>query len=309
MNSVASNQFQMAQNLLDAQKGLKLSAIKDLSASKENSTEDLEAVAKEFESLFMNMILKSMRTANRAFSEGNYFDTFESRMYEDMLDEKLSSHLSTTQSLGIADMLVQQLKGSVGAKSYGLSMGSVPTATSSVNTDEQSGGVPTRQADFSSPTDFVDRLLPKAERTAKALGVDPRHIVAQAALETGWGSKIMFDQNGRNTHNLFGIKADSNWTGETVSIESLEVVNGLAVKERSQFKLYPSYEDAIRDYGEKVGGNARYADVLSTGVDIDQFSRGLQSGGYATDPEYGNKLANVMKHPAFTSIRIAMGAH
>jgi len=298
MNSIESNQFQMTQNILDAQKGLKLSAIKDLSSSNENSDADLEAVAKEFESLFMNMMLKSMRTANRAFSEGNYFDTFETRMYEDMLDEKLSSHLGSSHSLGIADMLVQQLKGSEASTPYGLSMAS----------NDKPVGISARKADFLNPQDFVDRLLPLAQNTADELGIDPRHLVAQAALETGWGAHLMFDQKGNNSHNLFGIKADSTWKGERVSIESLEVVDGVATQERSQFKVYPSYEDAIRDYGDKLTGNARYTDVLATGRDIDRFSRGLQLGGYATDPEYANKLTSVLKNPAFTSIRLAMGA-
>ena len=307
MNSIASNQFQMAQSLLDVQTGQRLSGIKDPSisgepiGSEENSDADLEAVAEEFESLFMNMILKSMRTANRAFSEGNYFDTFETRMYEDMLDEKMSTHLSGTHSLGIADMLVQQLRGSVTSSSYGLSMGAASL--------DEAESVPTRQADFLNPEDFVDRLLPKAQDTARELGIDPRHLVAQAALETGWGSHLMFDQKGRNSHNLFGIKADSEWNGDTVSIESVEVVDGVAVQEHSQFKVYASYEDAIRDYGDKLSGNARYADVLATGRDIDKFGHGLQSGGYATDPEYANKLARVLKNPAFTTIRLAKGVN
>lgn len=309
MNSMVSNQFQMAQSLLDVQKGQRLSAIKnissanDFSVSNENSDADLKAVAEEFESLFMNMILKSMRTANRAFSEGNYFDTFETRMYEDMLDEKMSTHLSATHSLGIADMLIQQLRGSTQATSYGLPMG---TAS---NDASRSDGIPTRQADFQNPEEFVDRLLPMVQNTAKELGIDPRHIVAQAALETGWGTHLMFDQRGRNSHNLFGIKADSDWKGDTVSIESLEVVEGIAIQERSQFKVYSSYEDAIRDYGDKLAGNARYSEVLATGRDIERFGHGLQQGGYATDPEYANKLARVLKNPAFTSIRLAMGVN
>jgi flagellar protein FlgJ len=285
MDPIASHQFQMAQSLLKTSYGAE-SKLHALNTDQEgavagNSDEDLQAVAEEFESLFMNMILKSMRSANRAFSEGNYFDSFESKMYEDMMDEKLSSHLSGSRSLGIADMLVRQLKGGKASPTYDISIGSV-----------------SKQEAFSSPDKFVDAILPEVDKAAKKMGVNPRHIVAQAALETGWGSHLMFDSKGNNSHNLFGIKAKSDWSGKTVSIDSVEVVDGIAIQERSQFKAYDNYKDAIDDYAGMLTGHTRYTDVLETGDNVKAFGEGLMSGGYATDPEYANKLSRVLDNPA-----------
>jgi flagellar protein FlgJ len=289
MNSIASNQFQMAQSLLEKSFG----SAKTLKNNETNSEDDLRAVAEEFESLFMNMMLKSMRSANRVFSEGNYFDSFESKMYEDMMDEKLSSHLSGSGSLGIADMLVQQLRGGRPAPTYNLPIGEV-----------------SRKEAFSSPDSFVKSILPEVTNAAKNLGVNPRHIVAQAALETGWGSHVMFDAKGNNSHNLFGIKAKSDWSGNTVSIESVEVVDGVAVKERSQFKSFDSYQSAIDDYTQMLQSQSRYDKVIGSGDDVKAFGEGLLSGGYATDPEYANKLTRVLQNSALSSKEnILAGVH
>ena len=284
----------MAQGFLETSLG----ASKQLASNELNSEDDLKKVAQEFESLFMNMMLKSMRSANRAFSEGNYFDSFESKMYEDMMDEKLSGHLSVSGSLGIADMLVQQLRGGRPEPSYKLSIGDV-----------------SRKEAFTSPENFVTTLLPEVKNAAREMGINPRHIVAQAALETGWGSRLMFGANGKNSHNLFGIKAKSDWSGDTVSIESIEVVDGVAVKERSQFKAYDNYEDAINDYTQMLTSQSRYAKVRGSGDDVNAFGQALVAGGYATDPEYANKLARVLDNSALdattsslANIHLAEGA-
>lgn len=178
-------------------------------------------------------------------------------------------------------MLVRQLKGGKASPTYDISIGSV-----------------SRKEAFSSPDKFVDAILPEVDKAAQKMGVNPRHIVAQAALETGWGSHLMFDSKGNNSHNLFGIKAKSDWSGKTVSIDSVEVVDGVAIQERSQFKAYDNYKDAIDDYAGMLTGLTRYTDVLETGDNVKAFGEGLMSGGYATDPEYANKLSRVLDNPA-----------
>jgi flagellar protein FlgJ len=262
-----------------------------LSAKTGNTPEAIQQVAEEFESLFMNMMLKSMRSANRTLSEGNYFNSFESKMYEDMLDEKLSVELSRNGGLGIADLLVRQL-----AKTP-----STPTYQLEYRPDTQALFPAERKAAFDSQAEFIDTLLPKAKVAAHALGIEPEFIVAQAALETGWGQHVMHNGKGQNSHNLFGIKASPDWQGATVSIESVEVVDGVAQPVKSRFRAYPDYESAFADYAAFIGGSERYASVRNTS-NVNDFTRGLADGGYATDPEYGNKVARVLDDVNATQI-------
>lgn len=250
-----------------------------------NSQSELRHVAEEFESLFMNMMLKSMRSANRTLSEGNYFNSFESKMYEDMLDEKLSSKLSSHGSLGIADLLMKQFSVDRAVRSYDIKMAE---PTEIFPSERRSG--------FDSSQQFIDTLLPKAKRVAESLGIEPEFVVAQAALETGWGKHIMFDGNGQNSFNLFGIKAKPDWKGQSVNIESLEVEQGIAKPVKSAFKMYDDYAAALADYQSLLQAE-RYRSVHGTSS-IEAFAAGLMKGGYATDPEYDQKLARV-----FDSIR------
>tara|TARA_R110002073_G_scaffold2085_3_gene14493 strand:- start:281 stop:1156 length:876 start_codon:yes stop_codon:yes gene_type:complete len=255
-----------------------------LQAAKEtNNPEALKAVAEEFESLFMNMMMKSMRSANRTLSEGNYFNSFESKMYEDMLDEKLSVSLSKNGGLGIADLLMRQFTPGPASTGYELEMGA----------SEKQIFPAERRAGFDGPAQFVEALLPKAEAAAQALDTKAEFIVSQAALETGWGQHVMFTGDGTNSHNLFGIKANSAWQGPTVSIDSVEVESGVAAKVSSQFKVYPDYESALRDYAALIKGNDRYNGVAGAQT-IKDFTAGLEQGGYATDPRYGQKIARVL---------------
>lgn len=249
-----------------------------------NSPEAIRAVAEEFESLFMNMMLKSMRSANRVLSEGNYFNSFESKMYEDMLDEKLSVDLSKHGSLGIADLLVRQLSNKSTDRAYDLKLGR--------SADASAGPIfpAERRPAFLSQEQFISEVRDVAATAAKALGIDPDYIVAQAALETGWGQHVMHDGHGNNSHNLFGIKAKSA-DDNSVMIESLEVRDGVASPVKSAFKRYESYEAALEDY---VGllKSSRYEGVQNADS-VEAFARSLQAGGYATDPEYSSKLARV----------------
>ncbi|MFT4821861.1 MAG: flagellar protein FlgJ [Candidatus Azotimanducaceae bacterium] len=275
--------------------------IGSLQKSSANSPEALGAVAKEFESLFMNMMMKSMRSANRTLSEGNYFNSFESKMYEDMLDEKLSVSLSENGGLGIADLLMRQFAPAARTPSYDLESiepGSTSEGASVLSSDLSLNNKvfpADRRAAFDDPVRFVEEMLPKAEQAARALETKPEFIVAQAALETGWGKHVMFNGEGMNSHNLFGIKANSDWQGPTVSIESLEINHGVAEQVKSPFKVYPDYETAFRDYAALIGNNERYQDVTGS-QDIEAFTQGLAQGGYATDPQYGQKIAGVLDH-------------
>jgi flagellar protein FlgJ len=260
---------------------------------------DLQAVANQFEGLFMNMMLKSMRAVNRVFSEGNFLNSFESGMYEDMLDEKLSGEMASSHSLGIANLMMQQLGATPRPAHYDLPMGT-PQQAAVVT------AVPAyRTAAFASPEDFVADLQAQAEAAAASLGLPAKGLLAQAALETGWGQQVMHDGAGNNSHNLFGIKAKSDWAGESLAISSVEVRAGVVSKQVSQFKQYPSYTEAFADYGQMLLADERYSNVRNSGTSASGFAVAMGQSGYATDPDYGAKILRVLDHPALASRQLA----
>ena len=290
---------------------------------KEAEAKQLEAVATQFEGLFMHMMLKSMRAVNRVFSEGNYLSSFETGMYEDMLDEKLSTSMSSTHALGIADMMIRQLGDQPRPTNYALPMGAPallsPAPSSTTSADQAAKATQAtverlvrrppgvkiepaqRQAVFDSPQAFVEGLRTDAQVTAAQLGLAPRGLLAQAALESGWGQHVIHDGAGANSHNLFGIKAGKDWHGATVAIASVEVSNGVVGRQVSHFKRYDSYGQAFADYAKLLQGDARYRSVLQAGKDTADFSRNMGQSGYATDPDYAKKLDRVMTHPALVA--------
>ncbi|MGL5290493.1 MAG: flagellar assembly peptidoglycan hydrolase FlgJ [Vibrionaceae bacterium] len=145
---------------------------------------------------------------------------------------------------------------------------------------------------FDKPQDFVDSLLPHAKKAARALGVDPAILLAQAALETGWGKKVIAKGEG-SSHNLFNIKADPRWQGEKVTTQTLEVYSGIPVHERAAFRAYDSHEQSFDDYVDFLNNNPRYANALSQTQQPELFIRGLHQAGYATDPLYEQKVLSV----------------
>jgi flagellar protein FlgJ len=147
-----------------------------------------------------------------------------------------------------------------------------------------------KQWQAGSPEEFVQKLWPCAEEAGKALGVDPKHLLAQAALETGWGKSLPCDTDGTSSNNFFGIKAGSSWQGDSVSVKTLEFEGGVPVPRQAKFRSYDSPADSFRDYVEVLRNNPRYAAALNTGSDTRAFAHGLQRGGYATDPRYAMKI-------------------
>ena len=143
-----------------------------------------------------------------------------------------------------------------------------------------------------SPEAFVAKIWPHARQAADALGVDPRALVAQAALETAWGKRLPSHGDGSSANNLFGIKA-SGWKGRSVSTGTHEYVAGVRRNETAAFRAYDSIGESFNDYVRLLKNNDRYAGALAAGTDVAGFARGLQRGGYATDPQYANKIAAI----------------
>jgi flagellar protein FlgJ len=234
-----------------------------------NDPETLRAAAKQFESLFTKMMLDSMRSASMG---DPLFGSDQGDMYQDMADDQLAVQLSQGKGLGLADMLIRQLSNGVSGTAAARPLGS---AAGQVATPEE------REK-------FISGLLPHAESAARELGVDPQNLIAQAALETGWGRS----QPGQS-HNLFGIKTGGSWTGASVQANTEEFVGSQSTRVDADFRAYGSQRESVQDYVRLIRDNPRYADALNTGGDIQAFANALQRGGYATDPDYARKLVTV----------------
>lgn len=342
-----------------------LSAMTQLkTGSNANSPENLRRVAEQFESLFMNMMVKSMRQANEVFAEGNPLNTQQTRFYQDMYDNQMSVHLAEKQGVGLADVLMRQLspKGAAApvtdtaasdapaadqsallarrrlaiSTSYRAVAGEAAEAGQPAQNAQESkpaavagarepsadwqpmralqgvvrnrpgsaelvGQAPFRAAAaaaegkraFSSPQEFTAAMLPMAEKAAKRLGVDPHYLVAQAALETGWGKSIIRQGDGASSHNLFGIKAHGGWKGDSASVMTAEYRDGVKGMERASFRSYASFEQSFEDYVTFLESNSRYAKALDSTENPDAFFRELQRAGYATDPQYARKISQI----------------
>lgn len=286
--------------------------------AKDDQEGTLREVARQFESLLLSQVLKSMRAANKVFSEGNFLQSNETEFYQEMFDSQLTLALTQGRSLGLADAMVQQLQ-QPGSPVAGESRGSLldirdyprslpvlkpelperlkevvdlDTVEARANPEGPVASTPSR---FESPQEFVTQLMPVARESAESLGVDPRVLVAQAALETGWGKHMIEDGNGAPSHNLFGIKADGRWAGESVSIITTEFREGVPLKEKAAFRSYSDYAESFNDYVEFLKENPRYRKALESADDPAAFTDALQDAGYATDPEYSRKIQSIVE--------------
>ncbi|WP_413692493.1 flagellar assembly peptidoglycan hydrolase FlgJ [Psychromonas sp. KJ10-2] len=157
-------------------------------------------------------------------------------------------------------------------------------------------------ADFSSPSSFIESLLPYAKKAAKALGVSPEVLVAQSALETGWGKKILQTPGQESSFNLFNIKSHGGWQGDSVNKNSLEVENGIGIKRRSNFRVYQGIQESFNDYTDFIKNNKRYEQALQQGGNPNRYIEELQDAGYATDPQYAEKVQKIMNSDSFKAV-------
>jgi flagellar protein FlgJ len=258
--------------------------------ARQNSPEALKAAAKQFEAVFMNMVMKSMRDAT---PQEGLFDSEQSRMYTSMLDQQISQNLAS-RGVGLADVLIRQLSG---ALQNGTQVQAVDGEGMAAPAPGQPGAA--AKASASQPEHvraFVERLGPHAEEASRATGIPAKYMLGQAALESGWGKREITGAGGERSHNLFGIKATPGWKGRTVETATTEYVNGVPETRMEKFRAYDSYADAFRDYANVLRSNPRYGNVLANAQDVAGFATGLQRAGYATDPNYAAKLTRIIKH-------------
>ena len=281
----------------------------------------LKKVAKQFEGIFVQMMLKSMRDASMG---DPIFDSDQSELYRDMFDKQIALDMANSKGIGIADSLVRQLGRNEGDKNTSqrspldlnaqklrLNNGNIlpqselnskPLAlvdqgdVTGLSTSELAAIKPMKdKTSFESTEDFTLSILPYAEKAAKELGVSPLILVSQAALETGWGKAVTRLPNGESSFNLFNIKADSRWSGDKVIKSTLEYENGLAKYEKASFRSYDSYADSFDDYVDFLRTNNRYGDALHHNGDDKLFIKDLHKAGYATDPHYANKVIDILE--------------
>lgn len=272
----------------------------------------LRVAAKQFESLFTRMMLKSMREAS---FDDPLFGSDQQKFYEGLFDDQIAVTLSRGKGLGLADMLIEQLtraglvspgrsdSGASGVDPSAHEPGApTPSSAAASAPPEKSSGV-TREAQI----DFVRQVWPAAQAAGRELGIDPRNLIAHAALETGWGRSIPCDPQGRSSFNLFGVKAGGHWAGAVVAARTLEFEGGVPVPRTDRFRAYGSAEECFADYVDLLRNNPRYADALNTGRDTEAFAAALQRGGYATDPSYASKLVATARSLASLEVPLKSG--
>jgi len=249
-------------------------------AAGQNDPAALREVASQFEALFLQSMLKNMREAS--LGDPIFGNSDQHEMYQEMMDQQLAVEMASGKGIGLADMLVRQLGGQEASK--------LSTSNSLVTPA------------WSNPQSFARDIWPHAERAAKELDVAPEAIVAHAALESGWGAHVMPDRSGASSYNLFGIKAGTNWTGEQVTKKTLEYDASVPRHEYARFRAYDTINATFDDYAAFLNNNPRYDDVRGHGDDVAGFARALQASGYATDPDYADKLTRVLESPTMRRI-------
>ena len=293
--------------------------------SKQNTPEAAKEAAKQFEALFVQQLLKSMRDAT---PKGGLFDSDETRMYQGLLDQQMAMQLSTRAGgIGLAKVIERQMNagkttvtlpdgpvsldamirrgfdsaGTPAAADAAATATASRAATPAAKSAAAASGAPANgvapmlpnMPAGAGPRAFVDKIWPEAVEASKATGIPARFLVAQAALETGWGKFELKNSDGSASHNLFNIKAGKRWGGDRVNTSTTEYAGGVASRENASFRAYGSYAESFRDYARLISSNPRYAAVVGQS-DATAFARGLQSAGYATDPLYADKLARII---------------
>ena len=322
------------------------------SEARNASGEALDEVASQFESLFVQMMLKSMRDAT---IEGGLFDSNSMDIYQQMFDQQVSLDISQRGGVGLAETLINQLGGeeltsgvdkeqqalidtnkssqplvplngaamnraAVEIKRQVLGLyaasndSSGSSLKSSINSSRADKIVPLvdtginntsrkEEANWlpASPEEFIRNIWDHAVNAAKELGLDPAVLVAQSALETGWGKKVIQGDLG-SSFNLFGIKADSRWDGSAAIVNTVEFRDGLATLEKASFRAYDSLASAFNDYVGFLKSNPRYQQALGKVSDSKEFLHELQNAGYATDPQYADKILGILDRSNYSSV-------
>jgi flagellar protein FlgJ len=308
-----------------------LQSLQQISIAGDDNLEAMKGIGRQFESLLAHQMLKAMRSATKVWSEDSMFSSEQVDFYQQMMDDQLSLELTRGEGLGLAKQFAKHigeqhqsgesktdddsdLHGGnhiAGAGLMSLSnlvrinkvaLAAKQDAQESVafsqvgdssqlsgNTQAALSNNPTQY--FETPEDFIHAMYGHANAAAKKLGVAPEALIAQAALETGWGNKVIHHADGKSSFNLFGIKADARWQGKITEVETLEYFSEVPIKVSAKFRSYNSYAESFADYTNFIQTNARYQNATEN---PQHYPRALQQAGYATDPQYAEKIESIM---------------
>lgn len=285
-----------------------------------NPQEGLKAAAQQFETLFLQMVMKSMRDT---VPDDGMLSSDQSKFYTSLLDQQMAQTLATSgKGVGFAKLIEQQLGRSLGAVAgatplpdtansaadglplaapdgrhlqHKTVLSSLPSSAAYQKVDASVAPVSTPEVPASAK-EFVNRVWPHAVEASRSTGVPPQFLVGHSALESGWGRAEIRRADGSSSFNLFGIKAGKNWSGQTVEASTTEYVDGKPQQVVERFRAYGSYEEAFRDYAHLLRNSSRYSAVIGS-QDGAEFAKRLQQAGYATDPAYADKLSRIINGP------------
>jgi peptidoglycan hydrolase FlgJ len=273
---------------------------RELDALRTQATANPKAAAHQaavqFESLFMQMVVKSMRDASPKASEdtSGTGDTFTG-----MLDAQFARQYCGRKG-GLADVLEKQLTQHMQnlppVSPQNQAAAAAPAPATAAPTAPSTTALSGLKGLGDKAAAFLRDMLPHAKEAERRTGVPASFILGQAALESGWGKGEMKNADGSKSFNLFGIKATAGWTGATTNVATTEYAGGQAIKQKAAFRSYGSYADAFADYARMLAGSQRYANVVRTASTAEAFAGGMQRAGYATDPQYASKLARTINH-------------
>jgi flagellar protein FlgJ len=258
-------------------------------SAKANDPAALKTAATQFEAMFINMMMKSMRDAT---PQDGMMDNQQSKMFTTMLDQQTSQNLAK-RGTGLADVLIRQLTQAAQLQPFPSDAPAAPVAVAAPVASASAAPARTQAPHVRA---FQEKLEVHAQEASRTTGIPAKFMLGQAALESGWGKHEIKGRDGATSHNLFGIKAGANWTGKVAEAVTTEYVNGVAQTRVEKFRAYDSYADSFKDYAKLITGNKRYEKVLASAGDASSFAQGLQRAGYATDPNYAAKLTRIIKH-------------
>ncbi|HOY23716.1 MAG TPA: flagellar assembly peptidoglycan hydrolase FlgJ [Cellvibrio sp.] len=312
--------------------GVKASGVKDnyfdqnslnsvKSMGRKNDPEALREISKKFEAIFVQQMLKSMRDANAVFGEDNVFSSKETEFHQEMMDQQMVLNLTSGEGIGLAKTMFQQMQQlyghpvEAGTKSDAIKtlernfrvaprIKPLESALNETSLLEGSVRAGKKSAVAQTQEEFLTKMKPHAEKAAAELNVGTDVLLAQAALETGWGKHLIHDTQGNNSFNIFNIKA-TGWQGKSVNVNTLENRQGVTQQERASFRQYDDYAQSFADYVALIKNNTRYKDALAAGGNSPAYADALQKAGYATDPKYADKIKSLLNSD---SIRTAVAA-
>ncbi|WP_317931641.1 flagellar assembly peptidoglycan hydrolase FlgJ [Halioxenophilus sp. WMMB6] len=276
-------------------------------------------VAQEFESYFISQLMKEMRSCVDLIGKDNFANTGEMQFHQQMFDQQMSMEMAGKGGYGLADMLARQMMNQYqldwqsASESQPVTQRILPTAVTSSSLARVAA--PGAETNLSAKTtsdaanakvsaeninrdNFLSALSEHAEQAANRLGVNKNVLLAQAALETGWGEHITANATG-SSNNLFNIKSDGRWQGDSVQVTTVEYRDGVAARERANFRSYDTIAESFDDYVQFMQGNPRYQKALECAADNQAYVEHLQAAGYATDPDYASKIMAILQRPEF----------